>query len=211
MIQKFAGYWSHQYHEFGQCHANLDRDFIYVNIPKNASSWTKQQLEALDFTQQNYYVNNLSDHPAVVVLRDPVDRWISGIAEYFTRYYHRNSPADLNSFTIDIIFNHITFDPHTEKQLYFIQDLDPSKIVYFWFDDDYRRQFGKFLTEQGIRNTATDSEPAWWSGHNPVKQAEWKEFFQQQLKNNSKYQDQIHRHFNQDYELIESANFYDPR
>lgn len=211
MIQEFVGYWSHQYHNFGQCHANLDCDFIYVNIPKNASSWTKQQLEAADFTQKNYFLDKLQNHRAVVVLRDPVERWVSGISEYFSRYYHGNSPKDLNNFAIDIVFNHITFDPHTEKQLYFIQDLDPANTVYFWFDENYRQQFGRFLTEQGIENTATDSEPAWWPGHNPVKQAEWKEFFQQQLKNNSKYQSQVQHHFKQDYELIESANFYDPR
>jgi hypothetical protein len=209
MMQDFVGYWSHQYHVFGQCHANLDYDFIYVNIPKNASSWTKQQLEAVDFTQKNYHTDYIGNRPAVVVLRDPVDRWVSGIAEYFTRYYHRNSPADLNSFTIDIIFKHITFDPHTEKQLYFVQNLD--NIVYFWFGDSYRQSFGKFLTEQGIPNTAAESDRSWWSGHNPDKRAEWTKFFQQQIENNSKYLDQIQQHFRQDYELIESANFYDPR
>lgn len=211
MIKEFVGYWSHQYHKFGQCHANLDYDFIYVNIPKNASSWTKQQLEAVEFTQKNYHKDNLYDHTAVVVLRDPVNRWISGMSEYFTRYYYRNSPRDLNNFTIDIIFNHVTFDPHTEKQLYFIQDLDPSKTVYFWFDNNYREQFGKFLTEQGITNNANTAEPSWWSGHNPTKRAEWTEFFQQQIENNSKYLEQIQQHFHQDYELIESAKFYDPR
>ena len=32
MIQDFVGYWSHQYHAFGQCHANLDYDFICMAI-----------------------------------------------------------------------------------------------------------------------------------------------------------------------------------
>ena len=63
------------------------RQFI-VNIPKNASSYI------LDWASRHKWTAaEILEHPrrndvqeVIVVLRDPVNRWISGIGQYLTSY-----------------------------------------------------------------------------------------------------------------------------
>ena len=56
-----------------------------INIPKNASSyihdWAKQQG-----WRTTLAANEKSTREMIVILRDPVDRWISGIAQYIVTY-----------------------------------------------------------------------------------------------------------------------------
>ena len=78
--------WESRGHIQGQCMSHADSQYMYINIPKNASSWTKPNLLDHSWEFYNYRTDNL-DKQALVVLRDPVDRWISGIAEFLTLYH----------------------------------------------------------------------------------------------------------------------------
>jgi hypothetical protein len=141
--------WKHKGHIYGECMSKKDIDLMYVYIPKNASSWTKPNLKDWGWEFYNYRLDNLDKH-SLVILRDPVDRWLSGIAEYLTLYYP-NMQVPFNE-TTELIFDRITFDDHTEKQVYFIEGLDPGRITFFKCDENYRLYFGQFLKNQGTPN-----------------------------------------------------------
>ena len=209
-MPELISYWKHRGHIFGQCHYHSDKDLIYVNIPKNASSWTKNNLESLGFSIKNYHKFKWYDKTAIVPLRDPVERWVSGIAQYLNKFHPSVTPNEMTPFALNLIFDRVTIDLHTEFQLYFIQGLDVEKCVFFKVDENYRELIGSYLNEQGFDNNLKNSPLRNTTIEVPDKQR-WLEFFQSLLDNNSKYQDTIKKYYKKDYDLINQVKFYDPR
>jgi hypothetical protein len=147
---------------------------------------------------------------ALIVLRDPVERWLSGICEYFTLYHRNADTAQINQLMIDLIVDQVTFDDHTEKQVYFVEGLDPKRCTFFNCDHDYRLYFGQFLKNQGIDNkyhkynyqhTTENREDG------DMARSNYKKIFQPLLEN-SKYFNRIRDHYKKDYDLINSIQFY---
>jgi hypothetical protein len=199
-------YYQHKGHVFGECMSHPNSDLMYVNIPKNASSWTKPNLLDWSWENYNYHTDNLYHKHAMVVLRDPVDRWLSGIAEYLY-LYHRNIPnGEFSQGFIDVIFDRVAFDDHTERQSYFIQGIDTSNCTFFWFDDDYRTNFSRYLAEHSMPNKYNRYAKQHVSDLEPVRK-NFKEIFKN-LINDSKYLYQIKDYFKDDYDLINSVKYY---
>jgi hypothetical protein len=193
-------------HTFGTCMTNTHQNLMYVNIPKNASSWTKPNLKDLKWEDFNYHYNNLYKKHALVVLRDPVERWLSGICEYFT-LYHANIDAGLfNSVFYDLLLDQITLDDHTEKQFYFIDGLNTERITFFMCDENYRLNFSKFLIEHGYENRYHRYDYQHTTSSCPIR-SKFKKIFEP-LVSEPKYLERIKEHYKQDYELIESVQFY---
>ena len=205
----FINYHQTKGHVFGECMSKLDSELMYVHIPKNATSWTKPNLLDWGWEFFNYHTDNLKDKTALVVLRDPVDRWISGIAEYLFLYHPSIDFVHAGQAFFDLIFDKITFDDHTEKQVYFIEGLDLTQCVFFKFGPDYRQQFSQFLTEHGMPNRYNNYNYQHVSDDSPERRL-FKKIFSNQLKN-SKYLSQVQDYFKQDYELINQITFYGSR
>jgi hypothetical protein len=109
-----------------------DKKTFVLAIPKNASTYVTNVLRANDWSYSDimHIVNAGHDHiKCVVLLRDPVDRWISGFATYCASYvlgYGYGSEyfmRDYNDLTERIIFDNLIFDDHTEPQITFINQL----------------------------------------------------------------------------------------
>jgi hypothetical protein len=205
----FLEYYQSKGHTFGECMSKSDSDLMYINIPKNASSWTKPNLFDFDWEIYNYHTDNLYHKTAMIVLRDPVERWASGIAEYLYLYHRDWTDQAFTAELLDLIFDKIAFDDHTEKQVYFIEGLDLSRCVFFWFDDNYRKNFSNFLIENQMPNRYWNYEKQHVSNNEPIRK-KFKEIFVEALEN-SKYLHQIQQYFKQDYDLINSVKFYGPR
>ena len=67
-------------HPLGGCLTNGKQ--VYVPIPKNASTSVRQALKGWKSAN---YANRRCDLPGFVVVRDPISRWFSGVAEYAKR------------------------------------------------------------------------------------------------------------------------------
>lgn len=206
----FHQHWAPRGHTFGTCMSHPDTDLMYVNIPKNASSWTKPNLKDLGWEFYNYHYDHLNKH-AMVVLRDPIDRWLSGICEYFT-LYHRN--IDTTQFTpafYELVMDQITFDDHTEKQVYFLEGLDPAKCTFFYCNEHYRTSFSQFLKNQNVnaRDYSRYEYQHTTEDRNDGDQtrARFKELFKP-LLSNEKFAARLKDHFSLDYKLIQSVSFY---
>lgn len=205
----FLDYYKTKGHVFGECWSKPDTDLMYVNIPKNATSWTKPNLLDWSWEVYNYHTDNLYHKTAMVVLRDPVERWLSGIAEYLYLYHRDWNNKSFTPELLDLIFDKIAFDDHTEKQVYFIEGLDLSRCVFFWFDENYRQNFSTFLAENGMPNRYYNFEKQHVSDNDPVRR-NFKEIFNRELQN-SKYRNQVEDYFRQDLKLIEQTKFYGTR
>lgn len=210
---QLINYWTDKGHTFGQCYVDRTLDLMYVNIPKNASTFTK--VNHFGWTVDNYYKCEPTS-TVLVVLRDPIDRWLSGISEYFYRYQQ-----DISNITdllesdepslklyLDLIFNQITFDDHTEKQIRFINDIDFNKCVFFKCDLNFPRLYSEFYRTNFNLDNQFNLSPWYNVTKDYPKKQKIKELFRIILKRNRRYKDQLMYHFRQDYELIKEVKFY---
>lgn len=207
MLSPLEQYWDHKGHAFGQNHSKPDLNLMYVNIPKNASTWTKNMLSSLGWGIYNYHSDKNYTKQAMIVLRDPVDRWLTGIAEYFSLYHPSVTTELLTPFSLDLIFDRVGFDDHTEQQIYFIEGLDLNNCVFFKCDQSYRQNFTNFLTSNGIAGDWTTEKYQYSIDENPRK-VELKNFFKKQIDQYPRYLNQLKNYFKNDYKLIESVKFY---
>lgn len=195
--------WQHKGHCYGECMSAPDTDLMYVHIPKNASSWTKPNLRDWGWQFYNYHTDQL-DKTAIVVLRDPVERWLSGIAEYFALYHNT---TDINESLQRIIFDRITFDDHTEHQVKFVQGLDTDRCIFLWCDETYRTNFSN-LVRKRLGDNRYDNYKYQHVSEQDRDRKHFKMIFQQLLDTNSQYLAQVQQHFEPDYKLIKQAQFY---
>lgn len=185
-----------------------DSDLMYVHIPKNASSWTKPNLQDWGWEFYNYHTDKIRKH-AIIVLRDPVDRWLSGIGEYLTLYHPEFNNGEWTKYTFDLVFDRVCFDDHTEKQVKFIHGLDTDNCTFFMFGPDYRANFSRFLTDYNMPNKYSKYEYQHVSDNEPTRK-NFKELFRAQLQD-SKYLNRVKDYFADDYKLIEQVKFYGTR
>ncbi len=203
----FLEYYKTKDHIFGECMSKSDSDLMYIHIPKNASSWTKPNLLDWQWEFYNYHTDNLYHKHALVVLRDPVDRWLSGIAEYMYLKHRDLDLAKISNAMLDLIFERIAFDDHTDQQILFLQNLDLNRCTFFWCDKTYREKFSKFLGQNNMPNEYYKYNFQHVTAEEPVRN-NFKKFFTNTINNNSKYLRQLEWYFSKDYKLIESVKFY---
>jgi len=195
----FNHYWAEKGHSFGECFFNNNQSLMYINIPKCASTWTKTTLSSLGWVYSNYYDEDFSKFKPIVVLRDPVERWISGISEYFTLYHADIKINEFTSAFYDLLFDKITFDDHTEKQLYFIKDIDFHKTVFFKFEPEYTKKLYNYLNISESYKVVQSPEKE--------ERICFKNCIIDVLKN-EKYVSKLKQYYKEDYKLINSVNFY---
>jgi len=204
----FLTKWETKGHRYGMCMSHPDRDLAYINIPKNATSWTKPNLRDWNWEVYNYHHDSfIRDKTKIVALREPIDRWISGIAEYFALYYQSYTPDDMTPMLIDMVFDQVTFDDHTEQQTHFLHGLDTDSCVFLKCNSAYRINFGRLLKEHSMMNNYENYNYQNTSGESPIRNR-WKEFFSEQIEKQPEYFERLRRYFSADYELYNTVKYY---
>ena len=182
-------------------------DMFYLNIPKNASSHTTNLLEMAGWAHSTTNIFDIT----IILLRDPVDRWISGFATYASSYllgYGYGSDhfvEDYNELTERIIFDNIRFDDHTETQSRFVDQVRGEK-VYFKITKNKKELVNNLSEFVGVDlNNYTvfdnDAELNYDTAH-------LTKFFRERVSANSELESKIKQCYNQDYQLIETVKFY---
>jgi hypothetical protein len=203
VINGIVDEWVTKGHEFGTCMSHHDSHLMYINIPKNASSWTKPNLKDWGWQFYNFYKDQV-EKTAIVVLRDPMERWVSGIAEYLT-LYHPTIGAPFHE-TAELIFDRVCFDDHTERQIRFLDGIRTSDCIFLQCDENYRAKFGQLLTEHGMPNRYQNYEYQHTSEKCPIR-SRHKRIFAEYIKD-TKYYDKVRDYYKEDYKLINSVKFY---
>ena len=204
----FFEYYKTKGHVFGECMSKSDTDLMYIHIPKNASSWTKPNLQDWKWEFYNYHTDNLYHKHAIIVLRDPIERWLSGIAEYFYLRHRCYQDDYITPGMFDLIFDRVAFDDHTEKQILFIENLNLNNSTFFYCDSGYREKFSKFLESYGMPNRYTFYEYQYQTIDNAFK-TKWKRIFTNIINEIPEYQKKLEWYFAADYRLIQSVKFYE--
>lgn len=210
---------------YGTGHLSTDCSRFLVSIPKNASSSLIDWLGKHGWTSA--VVGDNCNWPAVkevvVVLRDPVERWVSGIVQYiltYILYVHgpntsilaHETPTEFdydmsakqfieqyNQLSERLLFNVINrFDDHVWPQCEFFQDLLPGvPRKYFYLDQNFSKEISQYLElDLNIMPNHNSSE-------NNTTTKILQNFIQQRLIVRPELKQRIVNAYLQDYQLIE--------
>lgn len=220
--------WTHRGHTFNEGMLSEDGNYFYLNISKNNSSFMKHTLTGLGWQYVSLDDVSTDSHApqVLVVLRDPVQRWISGIVEYLFLYHvdviDRSGlfSSELGfkrmwgqPLALDLLCKNVTFDDHTEKQCVFLQGVDLNRVTWFHAQHEFNHTLENFLNQAGYQldlseaaavNQDVDQET--FSFHN--KRRHMKAMFTEYLQACPAITEQIRRHYACDYHLMESVTYY---
>lgn len=177
--------------------------YFWVKMHKCASTYIEALLISLNWQVSNYRARD--DKESLIyftVLRDPIERWVSGITEYLR--LQRKQVSDLNEFTVKMIFDAMIFDVHTQHQAYFLEDINLKNIVFFKFDSDLTKNLEHWFNSQNLSFNQNvryryDDKPS--NLLHPVG-----EFFKELT--NGKYKKHVLEWFNYELRVLPKLNFY---
>ena len=191
------GRWAHLGHRLGECWVDEVNDKTYIHVPKNASSFVKGVLIGSGgFWRHSETLVNSDEN--LIVLRDPIDRWCSGITQYLY-----NSKQTLS---VDEVFDKITFDDHTDLQTYFLQGVDLDRATFMWVDDDLRANMNDWITRCGYRTNVDIAIE--YNASRDDDRIRTKNYYMELLEQQPELVLKLKDHFAEDYKLIESVKFY---
>lgn len=168
--------------------------FAQLNsTPTADDSWVMCDATAPDIDQ----------YTPIIVLRDPMKRWISNCPATGTIVEIAN-----NKFQSDYIFRNLEewlWDEHSAKQIDFIRWLDLSKAVFFYCDKHLSKNVEHYFASQGFKNVAAPDITNQQSDDDVTKASAdaWRKLFLI-----PEYANAFKRTYAKDYDLINSVKFY---
>lgn len=210
----FRDYWQHKGGKFGRCHSHPESDFVWINIPKNASSWTQTFLshEFLWYEHDYHESSSLHNKTCIICLRDPVARWISGIAEFFTLYHPHIDLAQMNNLSWTLLADRVAFDDHTEKQSLYLDGINLDNSVFFYVDHSFRQNWLHFFTKTRLLPTeyqVPSCVDKFLHDHSAdSRQRSIYKFFQNLILQDHDFRTCIQNYYQIDYDLLKKTEFY---
>jgi hypothetical protein len=214
--------WAIRGHTLGEGMLSPDQQYFYLAIPKNSSSSIKEVLKNL-----GWQYSNIESAPAsskvIVVLRDPIRRWISGISEYLMMYQQNTvdnivepniynfMPLLGDKLGLSLIFDRMTFDDHTERQCVFLNNVPFNRCIWFKSGPEFSQTFSSFLNTIGYQNNFVQAKKENSTENGNEKKKQLQDFISYVIDNDEYKKYNLTQWFWCDTELINTVNFYDPR
>lgn len=195
-----------------------------VNMPKNASSFVLDWVSHNGYTQAT--VGDACDWSSVktmiVILRDPVQRWVSGVAQYITSYilsncgpngpYYKHTQytkyisadafiAQYNDVVDRILFdNAVWLDDHVWPQhMIFENLLHKVERKFFKFGPNLQTELSQWLGWQSV--SCLDQN----RGSDNSETRKLQQFFSTHLNNRPDLRERIQKFYHKDYKLIQEV------
>lgn len=95
---------------------NYDKKIVFITINKNAGTTLREFLPKYGFEiVEKPFIDKVIDYSFFAIIRDPVDRWISGVNEYIC--YNGKEVSESKQFVkSELSNNNFYFDQHTRPQ-----------------------------------------------------------------------------------------------
>ncbi len=186
------------------------RKLFYFKIPKNASTYLNNILLLNNWEEWNFFDDPIKIEQTLVVIRDPVDRWISGFATYAALhlfgygYGSDHFVKDFNDLSKRIVFDQIIFDDHTELQTKYIEQILNYNPVFFRYNENLIKQLNSFLGN----NLNTSTSVAENKSENNYDTNQISQFMKMLLDKNPDLKSKIINCYKEDYKFICELNFY---
>jgi hypothetical protein len=197
-------------------YASQSTNYCYVPLGKNAHNWGKIVFrDFLDFVEEPWDEN--PDKIYIIFLRDPIDRWLSGITQYIELLKFSDNEqlkkfikpsTRLDPLHLELIFEHIGFDGHSGTQFPWITIYQTNPCVYFYMNNTHFveqvRHFmkGKFKNAVNIPTYKVND-----GKQNPFR-TRLKDQILNALEVHPEYKVKLDAYFKKDYEFINKCKFY---
>jgi hypothetical protein len=197
---------------------------VYVNIPKNASCWVKYHLSQCQSEFYNYYHQgfDVTRNLALIVLRDPVERWISGMSQILIGYNNPNHSMHVDRLDWQKVTSELVRDTHTQPQHEFFANIPHDRIVWFRCDGQLKETFPNFLKKYnlGIRWLSEDQDvdnqfnmtkkiqKQIVNNYSRPPQQQIVDKIQAVLKQHPEYVERIKNLYLEDYKLFNTVPYY---
>lgn len=210
----------YEHHEYGSCKLLYDdinhRSWVFVNIPKCASSWMKnvfKQGKRFNYLTRNW--EELPPNPAlqlgpvaprkfVVALRDPIERWIVGASQTDLPYAEKLDWKSVIEQTI--------LDNHTEPQISFLNGIDTDNVIWLKVDKNLTQCIYKLQATIGYLRIPSFDDDHENSFQVTAKKDSRITKFQiearKQIESNLEYKTRLLEVYDRDIELYNSVKFY---
>lgn len=127
-------------HPLGLSLFNEERNLHFVMMPKNAS--TSISIAALTSKKDKWVPatsSNTQNSRYIVILRDPVDRFISAVNMFLT-----TGKELFNGLPLTYNNNIVTSDCHFQPQHKFISNLVLERVDFFWYSNTVVQDIEQF-------------------------------------------------------------------
>ncbi len=194
-----------------------DKKYFFLGIPKNASTYLSNTLLANGW--HHHTLGNDSEYiqQMIVVLRDPIERWISGFGTYVSSwilgpgYGSDHFVQDYNELSERLIFESQILDDHTTPQARFIHTAleiyNPQTVHYVKLGSNTIKHISS-ISGQDLNIMPVDRNVS----EENYDQKQVIEFIKDRLKKDFVLRSVVIKRFNEDYDLINNQTFYhDPR
>lgn len=194
-----------------------DNKHFFLGIPKNASTYLSNT-----FLANGWHYHTLGDDSdkithVIVVVKDPMDRWVSGVGTYITSwilgpgYGSDHFVKDYNDLVERFLFETLILDDHTTPQVRFIKQLDQMlpgiPVTYFKLDRYLISNIGNCI-EQPLTSVDVDSNVS----EDHYDQRVITNFIKGRLQDDFSLRAKIVARFQEDYDFINQTKFYyEPR
>ncbi len=181
-----------RYHKLGSAVRHPEKQLQIVPIPKCASTWLKDVIRYLNWSEHNFVTKDTYTWSTLVILREPYDRWCSSMGEWIQRRFGRQHDSvkqfikDLTKYHEDnpditewddkwhwiekIMAMGAPHDEHTEMQSAYLYNIDHTNMIAFNFDKSLSKQVSEwFKQELGIHNEFDLLKPKWLRRPQDVK------------------------------------------
>jgi hypothetical protein len=158
-------------HPKGLCYIVKEKNFCFVPIPKNSSTHFMLNCP-WNYEHHNFVWNPhfLNDNNVVCIVREPIERFISGYLEILMReepktlekkfFYIDEEPRRFKEFIKEVTEEF--FDAHIEPQTYYLTDENnaPIKLDSIWLQQDTNKNLSE-LFEKEISGKSTAATPGY--------------------------------------------------
>ena len=146
-------------HVFGEGEKNDAAGRAYYHVQKCASQWMHAYLVKLGehsaqqkWAATNFTHEDLSHYVTIVIVRDPLSRWLSVCPA------REKIPLLMqNPVSVKMLFDNLhdwMLDEHLAPQTDFVAGLDLTSARFFWCDQDLSANLQHFFQQCGLSNTA---------------------------------------------------------
>jgi len=193
--------WLHNGHLIGRDFMySPDGKFVHVLIPKNASGFVRGCFINAGWNESMANNKHIYKEHAIIVYRDPFDRWFSGMAQYLYNLYGKQPKLLDDENLVKHLFAVPVVDDHTEKQIYYIQNIDLNNATFILLGKNINSTLANWFSSNGYNGKIGENARGHDSAEIPVKLS-----YKQRLHNLMK-DDMLQTLFYKAYE--DELNFY---
>lgn len=193
---------------YGSGFISPDTTQFYINIPKSASTFVSSWMFLSGWTSTTVGRwgtdwNNVSE--VIIVMRDPIQRWLSGISQYIKGYIlDSDNPerfvAKYTELTEKLIIDNLDiFDDHVWPQHCFFENILPeTKRKYIYVNSNLEETLKQELNLVWPVPPDVDFN----KGEDDPDLRELKQFFANRVQKNNNLRVAIQNIYKRDYEII---------